>query len=281
MVQEQTTTTGLSPTNLAYLCQIVYQESGIVLDDSKRYLLEARLKPVAQQHGLASIDQLCSRIQLDHDRALRAKVVEGMTTNETLFFRDVTPFDALKQTILPELTGRRADLRRLSIWCAACSSGQEPYSLAMLLLETIPQPHLWKIEILGTDIAEGILDRARRARYFQLEVNRGLPVHYLVKYFRREHLDWELKAEIRNMVQFKMFNLKDPMRGMGPFDIVMCRNVMIYFDTTLKKQILTGIRGVLAPDGYLLMGAAETVYNLDENYERKVIGPATVYTIKR
>ena len=278
MVQEEISAAGLSASSLSYLCQIVYQDSGIVLDDSKRYLLEARLKPLAQEAGADNLNQLCSLIQLD--RQLRRKTVEAMTTNETFFFRDVAPFDALKQSILPELAGRRADSRRLSIWCAACSSGQEPYSLAMLLEETLPQPHMWKIEILGTDIAESMLERARRGRYFQLEVNRGLPVQYLVKYFRREHLDWELKPEIRARVNFKLFNLKDPMNGLVLFDLVMCRNAMIYFDVALKKKILAGIRGVLAPDGYLLLGGAETVYNLDDHYERKTFGPASFYKVK-
>jgi chemotaxis protein methyltransferase CheR len=151
----------------------------------------------------------------------------------------------------------------------------------MLLRELLPAEQQWKVTILGTDIAESVLERARRARYFQLEVNRGLPVHYLVKYFQRQHLEWELKPEIRSMVEFKAHNLKNDLRSMGPFDLVMCRNVMIYFDTPLKKKILAGIRTVLAPDGYLMLGGAETVFNLDDQYERRGVGQATVYTNRR
>ena len=281
MVLEETSTAGFSPTSLTYLCQIVYRDSGILLDESKRYLLEARLKPLAQAEGMATIDQLCSRLQTNHDGSLRFRVIEALTTHETQFFRDVAPFEGLKQAIIPELAaGLRADSRRLSIWCAACSSGQEPYSIAMLLQETLPIADLWKVEILATDLSEAILVRARRGRYGQLEVNRGLPVRHLVKYFRREHLDWEIQPEIRKMVKFQAFNLMNSMAALGPFDLVLCRNVMIYFDVELKKKILAGIRRVLAPDGYLLLGGAETVYNLDDHYERRTVGPASFYKLK-
>lgn len=283
IAQEQSAE-GLSASTLAYLCQIVRRDSGIVLDDSKRYLLEARLRPLASAEGFTTIDHLCRQIQSDHNRLLRQKVVEAMTTNETLFFRDVAPFEALRNTILPELIERRGNVRRLSIWSAACSSGQEAYSLAMLLHEVLPAIHIWKVEILGTDIAEAVLERARRGRYFQIEVNRGLPVQNLVKYFRREHLDWELKPEIRSMVQFRTFNLQDDVLNLGsgpPFDLVFCRNVMIYFETDLKKHVLAGIRRVLAPDGYLLLGGAETVFQLDDHYQRRTIGPVALYQVKK
>lgn len=277
MTQPETMTPGLSPGNLAYLCQVVYQEAGIVLDESKRYLLDARLKPLAQEYGLGTIDQLCTRLHGDGRGPLRRRVVEALTTNETLFFRDVAPFEALKTTILPELLQKRGQKRALSIWCAACSSGQEPYSLAMLLRELLPDIDTWKLNLLGTDLSEGILERARQAKYFQLEVNRGLPVKFLVKYFTRKHLDWELRPEIRRMVRFQTLNLKEDFQHLGCFDLVLCRNVMIYFNVDLKKRILAGIRGVLAPDGYLLLGGAETVYSLDDNYEHRVVGEATMY----
>ena len=277
MVTADTTAASLSAEGLAALCQLIYQDSGIVLNESKRYLLEMRLKPVAEAHGLASLNQLSQLIRLD--RALRRQTVEAMTTNESLFFRDTSPFEALRATIIPELLERRAQSRRLSIWCAACSSGQEPYSLAMLLAETVPQQDFWKIEILATDISEAMLGRARQGRFMQLEVNRGLPVQSLVKYFERDHLEWVLKPAIRAAVSFRQFNLMDDMRRLGPFDLVLCRNVLIYFDTPLKTKILAGIRFVLAPDGYLLLGSAETVFHLDEHYERKSIGKATFYQV--
>jgi len=280
MVKEETSTSGLSAANVLYLCQLVYQDSGIVLDESKRYLLEGRLKPLSQDQGLSNIDQLCQRLQADRQAALRTKVVEAMTTNETQFFRDLPIWDGLRQKIIPELAAGRTVVHQLSIWCAACSSGQEPYSLAMLLKEILPNASLWNVDILGTDISAAMLERCRKARYAQLEVNRGLPVQNLVKYFQREHLEWEVKSEIRAMTRFKHFNLNGPIRGLGVFDLVMCRNVMIYFDSEMKKQVLAGIRSVLAPDGYLLLGGAETVYNLDDHFERISIGTASFYKLK-
>ncbi len=278
MVQAETTT-GFSTHSLHYLCQIVEQDSGILLDESKRYLLDARLKPLIQTEGISSLDQLCAALQ-GGQKTLRRKVVEAMATHESLFFRDTAPFDALREVILPELVERRSWLRRLSFWCAACSSGQEPYSLAMLLCETLPQIDSWAIDILASDISEPILKRAREARYMQLEVNRGLPVQYLVKYFERAHMDWVVKPKIRDMVKFQYLNLMDDFQDLGKFDVVMCRNVMIYFDVDRKKQILAGIRQVLAPDGYLLLGGSETVFSLDDNYERVAMGQATYYRLR-
>jgi len=278
MVGEEKAQETLSSQGVAALCHIVYQDAGIVLDESKRYLLETRLKPLADARGLANLDQLCQLIRLD--QSLRKKAVEAMTTNETLFFRDVAPYDALRQTVIPELAERRRRERRLSIWSAASSSGQEPYSLALMFRESFPQLRDWAIRILGTDICESMLERARKGRYRQLEVNRGLPVQYLVKYFQRDHLEWELKPEIRQMVEFRQFNLMDPMRLLGAFDVVLCRNVLIYFDTELKKKILAGIRSVLLPDGYLILGGAETVYHLDDHYERKPMGQVCFYQPK-
>jgi chemotaxis protein methyltransferase CheR len=278
MVREETAKDTLSPESLLALCELIYQDSGIVLDQSKRYLVETRLKPVVHSRGLSNLDQLCELVRLD--QALRRQAVEAMTTNETYFFRDMAPFEALGQTVIPELMGRRAAVRRLSIWSAACSSGQEPYSLAILLKESVPELAQWKVRILGTDISEAMLERARCARYTQLEVNRGLPARYLVQHFQRDHLDWVLKPEIRAMVSFRPFNLKDPMFGLGCFDLVLCRNVLIYFDSQLKKRILAGIRGVLARDGYLLLGSAETVFSLDDHLERVGAGKVSFYRLK-
>jgi len=281
MVEKDTTSlTGLSADNLLYLCQLVYKDSGIVLDESKRYLLDARLRPLTQPEGVDTIDQLCRLLQLNQRAPLRQKVVEAMTTNETSFFRDAPIYDALRKVILPEMFERRASTRRLSIWCAASSSGQEPYSLAILLREILPDPASWTVQILGTDISTAMVERCRRARYGQLEVNRGLPAVYLVKYFTRDHMEWELKADLRSQVRFELFNLKDSPRRLGSFDLVLCRNVMIYFEVDMKKQILAGIRQVLAPDGYLVLGSAETVYNLDDRFERRAIEQASFYRIK-
>jgi len=265
---------------MLYLCQVVHEDSGIELDESKRYLLEARLSPLARDRGLGGLEELCRRLQADRRGPLRQEVVEAMTTNETSFFRDMGPFEALRKTVIPELLQKRAPTRRLAIWCAACATGQEPYSLALLLHETVPDPAGWMIEILGTDMAESILERARRGRFSQLEVNRGLPAQQLVKYFRRDHMDWELKPEIRDMVKFRSLNLMGSFRDLGPFDLVLCRNVLIYFNGELKKKILAGIRGVLARDGYLLLGGSESVFSVDDHYERVAVGQASFYRMK-
>jgi chemotaxis protein methyltransferase CheR len=263
----------VSEENYQYLQREIYRQSGIVLDDDKHYLLESRLMPVTRAARLANLDQLCTRLRTGADASLAQKVIEALTTNETLFFRDIAPFDALRQRLIPELLARRSS--KLSIWSAAASSGQEAYSIAMLLKEigTGGRP----VEILGTDFSEQILDRAREAKYVQFEVNRGLPAPYLAKYFKRDGLDWQLKDEIRAMVRFRRFDLRQPMAGLGKFDIVFCRNVLIYFDVETKIKILNQILTVLNPGGYLLLGGAETTLNLQGSFERVPIGCTVVY----
>ncbi len=211
--------------NYRFLCQTVYHDSGIVLDDSKSYLVEARLLPVARSEGATSLDALCNLIRATNGHRVRNKVVEAMTTNETLFFRDVSPFDALRETIIPEIREKLAFKRPLRLWSAACSSGQEPYSVAMLWLEL--GFHAREIEILGTDLSDEMLAKAAEGRFLQLEVNRGLPAKYLVKYFTRHNLEWQVKPELRSMVKWRKFNLKDNSLSLGSFDVVFCRNVLI------------------------------------------------------
>jgi chemotaxis protein methyltransferase CheR len=259
--------------NYRYLQQEIYRQSGIVLDDDKHYLLESRLVPVARAAKLTSLDELCARLRAGADTALAQKVIEALTTNETLFFRDIAPFDALRQRLIPELLAKRS--QKLAIWSAAASSGQEAYSIAMLLKEmgTADRP----VEILGTDLSEEILERAREAKYLQFEVNRGLPPSYLVKYFNREGLDWQLKDEIRNMVTFRRFDLRQSMVELGKFDIVFCRNVLIYFDVETKIKILNQILTGLHPGGYLFLGGAETTLNLQASFERVPIGTTVAY----
>jgi chemotaxis protein methyltransferase CheR len=263
----------VSEENYRYLQQEIYCQSGIVLDDDKHYLLESRLMSVARAAKLANLDELSGRLRAGGDTVLAQKVIEALTTNETLFFRDVAPFDALRQRLIPELLARRSS--KLTIWSAAASSGQEAYSIAMLLSEmgTVDRP----VEILGTDLSEQILERAREARYVQFEVNRGLPAPYLVKYFKREGLDWQLKDEIRMMVKFRRFDLRQPMAGLGKFDIVFCRNVLIYFDVETKIKILNQILTVLNQGGYLFLGGAETTMNLQGAFERVPIGATVVH----
>ncbi len=267
---------GISADTYQFLQDFVYRESGIVLEEDKHYLLQARLMPILKSQQLRTIDDICFRLR-SGNADLGRRVVEAMTTNETLFFRDPTLFDSLRTTIIPALVKQREALRRLSFWSAAASSGQEAYSLAMLLLEMGLPAQGWSIQILGTDLSAQILDRARQARYMQIEVNRGLPAPYLVRYFNKQGLEWQLKDNVRSMVTFDRVDLRQSLAPLGLFDIVFCRNVLIYFDTPTKKKILAEIRRVLRDDGCLLLGGAEAILDLDGNYARQVIGQASVY----
>lgn len=266
--------TEISPENLQFLCRTVYENSGIVLDESKAYLIESRLGPVARGEGLETLDGLCRLLRAVSAKALRTKVVEAMTTNETLFFRDLRPFEALRDHILPELTAA-SPTGTLRIWSAAASSGQEAYSLAMLWKELNFSG--WDLKIAGTDISEEMLNRCRQGRYRQLEVNRGLPARYLLKYFDPVETDWVIKPELRRMIEWRQFSLLDDMSTLGAFDIVFCRNVLIYFDQETKAGVLRRIRGRLREGGYLFLGLSETTLNLDPAYERTTIGSAVVY----
>ena len=268
----------ISTDDYTFLQQYVYQQSGIVLDANKHYLLESRLMPIVRQHKLSSIAELCNRLRSVQHPQLQQQVVEAMTTNETLFFRDASPFDALRTEILPWLIEQRSALKTLRFWSAAASSGQEAFSLAMLLLDLGLAN--WHIQILATDLSEQVLQRARTARYLQIEVNRGLPASYLVKYFKHEGLEWQLNDEVRRMVQFQRFDLRDFPAGFGPFDIVFCRNVLIYFDLETKKKILKTLRHTMHTDAHLILGAAETTLNLDDTFQRIPVGKAVFYKLK-
>lgn len=263
----------ITPENYAYLQHEIYRESGIVLDGDKHYLLESRLLPVARAAKLSSVDALCAQLRAKISPELARLVIEALTTHETLFFRDTEPFEALRQRVIPELLASRP--AKLAIWSAAASSGQEAFSIAMLLKEmkgvTCP------VDILGTDLSEQILDRAHEAKYAQFEVSRGLPAPYLEKYFKRKGLDWQLNDEIRSMVRFKRFDLRQPMALFGKFDIVFCRNVLIYFDVNTKVKILGQILNVLNSGGYLFLGGAETTQNLQDSFERVAIGATAAY----
>jgi chemotaxis protein methyltransferase CheR len=266
----------IDPENYKFLQEYVYRESGIVLDGDKHYLLEARLTPILRQRQLSTLNDLCALLQAANgDTPLKRQVVEAMVTHETSFFRDPVQYDALRTVVLPELIEQRRDSKRMSFWSAAASSGQEAYSLAMMLLEMGLGD--WNIQILATDLSTQVLERARTGKFLQIEVNRGLPVSHLVKYFRRAGLDWQLKDEVRNMVRFAPLDLRQSMRTLGPFDIVFCRNVLIYFDIESKKKILAEIRETLFRGGYLLLGGSETTLNLDERFARKLVGPAVFY----
>jgi chemotaxis protein methyltransferase CheR len=271
----------LSQEDFDFVRGFVQKRSAIVLEKEKAYLAETRLALVARREGLASVDDLVAQLRLSAPNGLHQKVVEAMTINETSFFRDLKPFDALRQRVLPELLQRRAGDRRLSIWCAASSTGQEPYSLAMLVREHFPELSDWWLRILGTDLCSDALQRARRGRYTQMEVNRGLPVALLIKHFRKEGSEWQLKDEVRKMTDFRQLNLIDTWPPLPCMDIVFLRNVLIYFDVPTKKEILAKVRQVLRPDGYLFLGGAETTLNLDEAFERVDLERAGCYRLKK
>jgi chemotaxis protein methyltransferase CheR len=266
----------LNPESYRFLQDYVYRESGIVLDGDKHYLLEARLLPIAQQRRLASLNELCALLGSPHgDSVLKRQVVEAMTTNETFFFREPAQYEALRSVVIPGLIAQRQDTRKMSFWSAASSSGQEAYSLAMMLLEMGLGD--WRIRIQGTDLSGKMAERARAGRYLQIEVNRGLPVACLVKYFTRVGLEWQLKDEVRRMVDFGTFDLRQSMSARGPFDVVFCRNVLIYFDVEAKRRILNEIYGTLFRGGYLLLGGSETTLNLSSRFARRIIGQAVLY----
>ena len=269
----------ISPQSYYFFQRLISRESGIVLDDDKRYLLEARLMPIALKLRLYSLNDLCVLLQTTTDLSIRQQVVEAMTTNETFFFREGAQYDALKSTILPELLQERQMTRKISVWSAAASTGQEAYSLAMLLLEM--GLGNWNISIVGTDLSEGVLQRARAGKYLQIEVNRGLPAQLLVKYFKREGLEWQLKDEVRRMGRFEQGDLRRGPSAMGPFDLVFCRNVLIYFDVETKRNILDRIKQRLEPGGHLLLGGSETTLNLDDRLIRRQVGTAMLYQAPR
>lgn len=267
---------GITPENYRYLQEYVYRESGIVLEDDKHYLLQARLMPILRKEQLKGLDDICVRLRAA-DADLRRRVVEAMTTNETLFFRDPAQYEALKTSVLPALMKERELSRRLTFWSAAASSGQEAYSLAILLIEMGLLNRGWTVQIVGTDLSTQVLERAREGRYLQIEVNRGLPAAYLVKYFNRQGLEWQLKDHVRSMVRFERFDLRQSPAPLGTFDVILCRNVLIYFDVPTKKGILGGLRSVLRDDGCLLLGGAEAILDLDGNFGRHAVGQATIY----
>jgi chemotaxis protein methyltransferase CheR len=260
--------TGLDP-DYTYIRDLVRERSAIVLEPSKAYLIESRLTPLARSEGVGTLQQLVTRLRRDRCGVLERKVVEAMTTNESSFFRDHHPFDALRHDILPELRDRRLGVRALNIWSAGCSTGQEPYSIAMVLREHFSDLALgWRVRILATDLARRVLDRARAGAFSQLEINRGLPAALGVKYFRREGLEWVAHDSLRQLIEFREMNLVEPWPALPAMDVIFLRNVLIYFDTETKKTILRQVRRVLRPDGYLFLGAAETTLNIDESFER-------------
>ncbi|MGH7169380.1 MAG: CheR family methyltransferase [Gemmataceae bacterium] len=270
----------LSTASFEYVRTILRQRSAHSLEDDKAYLVETRLLPVARRHGFASVEELLLRLRARSNETLLAELVEAMTINETCFFRDGHPFDALRQSVIPELIQRRAGVRSLSIWSAACSSGQEPYSLAILLRQHFPALAAWNIRVIASDLSTAMLARARQGHYRNLEVARGLPPELLDVYFRKEDDGWQLQDSIRRMVEFRQINLRDAWPEMPLADLILMRNVLIYFDLPSKVQLLRRVRRVIQSDGYLMLGGAETTHNLDDAFVPVSFGAVSLFRLR-
>jgi chemotaxis protein methyltransferase CheR len=247
-----------------FLRAFLKARSGLSLTPEKRYLVESRLGPVCRRFELDSLSELTAGLKTGRDTDLETAVVEAMTTNETFFFRDKAPFDLFRDVLLPRFLAARSSTRRLRIWCAASSTGQEPYSIAMLLNEAAPRLAGWQLEIVATDISTEVLEKAKAGLYSQFEVQRGLPINLLLKYFTQAGDQWQIAPQIRAMVNYRPLNLIKEFAQLGTFDVVYCRNVLIYFDAPTKRDVLRRLSASLAPDGALLLGAAETVIGLSE-----------------
>jgi chemotaxis protein methyltransferase CheR len=257
----------VTPLEYDYLRRLLKERSGLVLSHDKQYLVESRLMPVARRAGLGSLSDLVHNLKRPSAGPMIVEVVEAMTTNETFFFRDRVPFDHVRDAIMPALLQARALQKRIRVWCAAASTGQEPYSLAMGFKEMGASLAGWRIEILATDISAEVLEKAKAGVYSQFEVQRGLPIQLLIKYFTQVGDCWQLSPEIKAMVQFRPFNLLNDFAPLGMFDLVFCRNVLIYFDQESKVAVLDRLSRQIESDGYLVLGAAETVVGLTERFK--------------
>jgi chemotaxis protein methyltransferase CheR len=256
----------MTPADFNFLRDSLKRHSGLVVSAEKQYLLESRLLPVARKAGLDRLSALIGALKGANAEALMTAVVEAMTTNESFFFRDKVPFDNFCSTVLPALQAVRRRSRTIRIWCAAAATGQEPYSLAMALREMEGGVSGWHIEVIATDISNAVLEKARHGLYTQFEVQRGLPIQLLIKYFSQNGEMWQIAPEIRAMVKYRQLNLLSDFSDLGAFDLIFCRNVLIYFDQETKVDVLDRLAEVIADDGYLVLGAAETVVGLTDSF---------------
>jgi len=256
----------MRPEDFDFIAKMLKDRSGLIITRDKAYLLESRLVPVARKRGFKGLDDFAPTIRTSGEDVLR-DVTEAMTTNESFFFRDIKPFDQFKEMVLPQLMQTRAAKRSFRIWSAACSSGQEAYSLAMILKEEAAKIPGWKVEIVATDISHEMLDKAKAGLYSQFEVQRGLPISMLVKYFKKKDETWQIDPAIRGMVTFKEYNLLHDLKSLGQFDVVFCRNVLIYFDQPTKTTVLESISKIMPDDGILYLGGAETVLGISERFK--------------
>ena len=257
----------MTPLDYDFLRKCLKERSGLVLSADKQYLVESRLLPVARRAGFGHLGELVAALRSAPEKALMTAVVEAMTTNESLFFRDKTPFDHFRLTIMPALLASRRMSRSIRIWCAAASTGQEPYSLAMCLKEMEREVLGWRIELVATDLANEVLEKARAGLYTQFEVQRGLPIQLLIKHFTQSGELWQVAPDIRAMVKYRQLNLLNDFSQLGMFDLIFCRNVLIYFDQDTKIDVLNRLAQRTAGDGYLVLGAAETVVGLTDRFK--------------
>lgn len=261
-----------------FVSGIIKEQSGLVLKENKTYLLESRLSPLARRRGMANLDEMVQALRLRPDPALIREITEAMTTNESFFFRDIKPFDLFRDKVLPKIIDARAGQKKLRIWCAAASTGQEPYSLAIILKEMAARLSGWRVDIVGTDISSEVLTKAKAGLYSQFEVQRGMPIQFLVKYFKQQDEMWQIDPSLRSMVEFKEYNLLHDLNPLGKFDIVFCRNVLIYFDQETKGKVLENIARLMPEDGTLFLGGAETVLGVSDSFE-PVQGERGIYKV--
>lgn len=266
--------------DLTFVARLVHELCGVVLDDSKGYLVESRLADLARSSGCATYRDLCQQARYSGDPALRVKIIDAITTQETLFFRDAAPFDALQHKVLPAIIDSRAASpfpRRLRIWSAACSTGQEPYSIAMTLHEMLPNIAAWDLTILATDISDAAIKGASTGWYARHEIERGMKPHLLNKYFVEQRGGWKIKDEIRAMIAFQRRNLLEPFAGLGPFDVIFCRNVAIYFDAAQRRDLFLRLTQQLTADGSLFVGSSESLLDLGPRFAPQSHCRATFY----
>jgi len=274
------------PSNFDYIAALLKDRSGLIVTMDKLYLLDARLSPIARRHGHANLDAVVAAMRAPFSESLIGEVVDAMTTNETSFFRDRTPFETLRTALIPGLVARRGAQRAIRIWSAACSTGQEPYSLAMMLHDSFPALRDWRIEIVATDLSPTVLDRARDGTFSAFEVQRGLPIQMLVRHFDQVDQSWRVKPELRKMIDFRICNLLGAFESLGRFDIILCRNVLIYFDQPTKAGVLNRLAKMINPDGALMLGGAESVFGICNALQdvpglRGVYGPSSPKPVAR
>lgn len=267
----------LTDPEIEFLTDIVAECSGNVIQPRQAYMLEQQLTPIAKRIGLDDVAELVNSLRKTDDQSLANLVAEAVTVNETSFFRDAHLFDALKTTIIPELVQRLSDVQRIRIWSAACSCGQEPFTIAMILRDHFPELIDWNVEIIATDISDEMISKSETGEYSQLEVNRGLPAHKLVRFFEQKGPTWRVKEELKELIEFRKLNLKNDWPPFGQFDLVFVRNVLIYFNQNTKSEILNRVRRVMRPDSYLFIGSAETTIGLGVPFQREEIDATFCY----